>query len=612
MSVQLQSTRPASRTEQLVEALNGQLFYPSKLDSFSPLDSNIGLSFAGGAGIDALHLHYNRQTTTISPPFLQVQIDGQVIQAAARAGALEVSQHAEKPEWNLQTHVTFAQTDVFTWSVHVAHRAGTFKSVTVKLSPWDATAQHATSNRQGDGWTFSARLPARDKRDPSPTFGVQVGCTARASGWMVHADAQGATWSATLAPGQSLDLVLTIAVGFDSQPLTSPPSVQPNSTAPAAQWIERALGNLPMPKGDDAVRRTFARAVWTLLSNRTQAPGRLGNAVSLFPNRGRYPCHYLWDSFFQNLAMEMMDVSAAVDSQLLLTRNIEPDGKIPHFVCSTWNRPGTSQNPLVGWGVWRLYQLTGDRRLIEEALPALVANVDWWFAQRDPEGSGLLTCFDPFELWDDTPRLDHGPIKAADLNTYISIQMGACAEMAGILGRDTLRRKMLEQHRRHQQRMLDVLYRPEQDLFLDWHIETQRPLALRTPACFIPLLADLPLAADAAKRIIEKHLLNPLEFFGVVPFPVVAYGEPVYDADQWWRGPTWPPIAYLMLEVLGRHGYSAQRTQAARRFFDVMTRDGALHELFDSQTGTGLGAVEQGWTAAIYIRLASELGLLQS
>ena len=41
----------------------------------------------------------------------------------------------------------------------------------------------------------------------------------------------------------------------------------------------------------------------------------------------------------------------------------------------------------------------------------------------------------------------------------------------------------------------------------------------------------------------------------------------------------------------------------------MMIKDGLLHELFNSQTGEGLGNVEQGWTAATFIRIGVELDM---
>ena len=154
--------------------------------------------------------------------------------------------------------------------------------------------------------------------------------------------------------------------------------------------------------------------------------------------------------------------------------------------------------------------------------------------------------------------------------------------------------------------MIKHLYGPEKNLFFDADLETGKPLSLVTLSSLIPLWAGVPLPEEKIRAMIEDYLLNEKYFFGAVPFPSVAYCEAKYEHAHWWRGPTWMPVAWLMLEILEKYGYQTERETAANRLFDIMKKDGELHELFDSQTGEGLGCAEQGWTAAIFLRLASE------
>ena len=154
--------------------------------------------------------------------------------------------------------------------------------------------------------------------------------------------------------------------------------------------------------------------------------------------------------------------------------------------------------------------------------------------------------------------------------------------------------------------MVKYLYDEDKNLFFDADPATGERRSLVTLSSLIPLWAGVPLPEEKTRAMIEDYLLNEAYFFGKVPFPCVAYCEPVYEPAHWWRGPTWMPVAWLMLEILEKYGYSAQRTAAARRLYGIMQKDGVLHELFDSATGEGLGCDEQGWTAAIFIRLSQE------
>lgn len=52
--------------------------------------------------------------------------------------------------------------------------------------------------------------------------------------------------------------------------------------------------------------------------------------------------------------------------------------------------------------------------------------------------------------------------------------------------------------------------------------------------------------------------------------------------------------------------YEKEYREASQRLLAVLKADGEMHELFDSKTGRGLGACEQGWTNAIFIRLLYE------
>ena len=155
--------------------------------------------------------------------------------------------------------------------------------------------------------------------------------------------------------------------------------------------------------------------------------------------------------------------------------------------------------------------------------------------------------------------------------------------------------------------MVELLYDPEENLFKEVLVETGEMLPIKTPACFLPLLAGVPLAEERARDMIERYLLNPKRFFGPIPFPCVAYDEPTHQPERWWRGPTWLPEAYLMLDLLTKYGYDAERRAAAERLYGMIIQDGDIHELFNSQTGQGMGKAQQGWTAAICLRLKAEL-----
>jgi hypothetical protein len=62
-----------------------------------------------------------------------------------------------------------------------------------------------------------------------------------------------------------------------------------------------------------------------------------------------------------------------------------------------------------------------------------------------------------------------------------------------------------------------------------------------------------------------------------------------------------------MTQVLEKTGFRAEAQTARATLYRMLIQDGNLRELFNSQTGEGMGAHEQGWTAAICLRLHDEL-----
>ena len=58
-----------------------------------------------------------------------------------------------------------------------------------------------------------------------------------------------------------------------------------------------------------------------------------------------------------------------------------------------------------------------------------------------------------------------------------------------------------------------------------------------------------------------------------------------------------------MMETLEQAGYLKEKREAQRRLYDMLLKDPSMHELFNSQTGEGLGSEEQGWTCAVFVRL---------
>lgn len=582
--------------DQVIETLGDKIDYATMDRSYSPWYSDMGLGFEGQGGIAHLFLHYNRRTAIYGAPFLTVD-DGMVdeqrspLAVTQRYGGGSVRYaFYERNAWLLAAH-----------GVSVSCAGGMVPD-----------AREPRGQIWGDTRLLNCYFPTGDPRDPDVQFPFALGVRLIRG---VQVGGDGVQSPLVYGPDEDGKLLLAMScntLDVDAEPIIELLQAAPEDVEAAMaltrEWFATALGELPCAAQDAREAQVLARAAFTLAFNACRAPGLLAGRISSFPSRGGYATHFLWDSCFQNLALEHMDPRLAEDAMLLLTENLRSDGKMPHFICSTWVRPHESQPPLVGWAGLRLVKRRNDLALARQLLPALIKNTDWWLAQRMTR-YGVIQCLNPLETgWDDSPRLDRGATLACDMNSHLLAQMRAIAELAAMLGEEALAAEKAAEADAYAHRMAKVLYDPQENLFKEVLVETGEMLDIQTPACFLPLWAGVPLPAGQARAMIETYLLNPTKFFGPIPFPSVAYDEPTYRPERWWRGPTWLAIAYLMLDLLGQYGYVEERRAAAQRLYDMIVADGDIRELFNSQTGEGMGRMQQGWTAAILLQLKAELG----
>ncbi|WNR45292.1 amylo-alpha-1,6-glucosidase [Paenibacillus roseipurpureus] len=587
--------------DQLIQIFGEQMDMSHKNVSFSPFYSDIGLGFRDrGLGINQLFLHYNRMTTELGLPFLQLEADGE--EKVAQRSLLGVSQC----QGEATVRIAFYEHNA--WMVEAAG----LKRLRFELC--DSIFRELRVFEENRIVTFDAYLPTieRLKRDPDEWYPFSLGLYAVIGGLAPTIDENGIV-SVEVLPDDAGRIVLAFAeqhLEIDRARLRETLLQAPDQASQAEvltrKWLEEALGGFQIHTEEEWERGVLAKAVYALLFNAAKPPGLFAGRVASFPARGDYPTHYLWDSCFQNLALEQMEPRLAKDALHLLIDNMRVDGKQPHFLCSTWIKPHHSQPPLVGWAGLRLVQERGDLVLAAKLLPALLRNTRWWLTQRMTR-KGLIAALGGGETgWDNTPRFDHGPIIACDMNAYLLMQMRCSVELARLLGDEATALAAEEQADGYASVIRRVLYDEDANLFRDIRLETGEPLSVLTPASFLPLLVDVGLEEGKVRAMIERYLLNPNHFYGKYPFPSVAYDDPCYTPDNHWRGPIWLPIAYFMLEILRKYGYLQEAAEASDRLYRMIITDGDIRENFNSQTGEGLRSYQQGWTAAILLKLHAE------
>jgi glycogen debranching enzyme len=149
----------------------------------------------------------------------------------------------------------------------------------------------------------------------------------------------------------------------------------------------------------------------------------------------------------------------------------------------------------------------------------------------------------------------------------------------------------------------DRLWDDELGLYIAYDRLRERPLPAPVAACFMPLLTAAP-SPDQVDAMLET-LTSP-RFWpprergrGVTSYDRLAPG---FSRRQYWRGPVWCNVNWLLHRGLLRHGRDAQAWRLAEETL-ALVRHAGFWEYFHPETGEGLGSEEFSWTAALTLDL---------
>ncbi len=106
------------------------------------------------------------------------------------------------------------------------------------------------------------------------------------------------------------------------------------------------------------------------------------------------------------------------------------------------------------------------------------------------------------------------------------------------------------------------------------------------------LVSTDPVAVDTA----FAQLADPAHFGARFGPTGVHRAEPSFDPRTYWRGPAWPQLSYLLWLAAERRGRGDDARRLARGLVAGAQRSG-FAEYWEPDTGQGLGAVPQSWTA---------------
>jgi len=225
------------------------------------------------------------------------------------------------------------------------------------------------------------------------------------------------------------------------------------------------------------------------------------------------------------------------------------DGRLPWYATPQTNRVPVEHASRTGQSLmpraaWKFYQIHGRKDLIAQLYPTMKKDVDWWIADRDPDGSGLFRIDNQLETgMDDLHRRWKGPkparYQAIDATSYAILNLQAVANMARVLGRTSDAAYYDAYARKSAKALNTVLWDPVLQRYRDRSPDTGELTDYNSITIFYPLFAGAAEKQNLA--VISRYLLNPKEYWTAWPVPALSQSDPEFDpVGRYWAGPTWP------------------------------------------------------------------------
>ena len=325
-----------------------------------------------------------------------------------------------------------------------------------------------------------------------------------------------------------------------------------------------------------------------------------------------------WDTFFAATMASIGNKDLAYANALETLRECTAQGFVPNYArAGNWKSSDRSEPPVGAITVLGLYKKFNDRWFLDEAFPPLLRWNRWWSEHRDIQGYltwGSDPGNQPANL-DDASRgtwqgaiyesgLDNSPMydgTVYDSQTHlleyadvglISMYIADCdalAEIAETLNKPTEAKELHDRSAKYRAK-LATMWDEKAGIFLNKNLHSGQSSLRLSPTNFYPMLAHAATAAQA-DAMINKHLLNPDEFWGDYVIPSIARNDPAFPDQQYWRGRIWGPMNYLVYLGLLNYQNPSARGAFAKKSYDLFlkewTEKGHVHENYNATNGTG-------------------------
>jgi hypothetical protein len=325
-----------------------------------------------------------------------------------------------------------------------------------------------------------------------------------------------------------------------------------------------------------------------------------------------------WDTFFAATLAGIGDKDLAYANAVEVLREETALGFVPNYARGGgWKSSDRSEPPVGAITILGLYEKFHDRWFLRDTFEPLLRWNRWWAEHRDiqgyltwgsdgknepvdtedgwrgkREGAILESGLDNSPIYDATTYDEHAHVlEYADVG-LMSMYIADCDALAAIaenLNRAGEAKELKERAARYRTK-LATLWNEPAGIFLNKDLHTGEFNTRLSPTNFYPMLAHAA-SPEQAKAMIEKHLLNPNEFWGEWIIPSIERSDPAFHDQNYWRGRIWGPMNYLVYLGLRNYDDANVRSEFAAKSYALFLKEwrdqGHVHENYNSISGTG-------------------------
>ncbi len=280
-----------------------------------------------------------------------------------------------------------------------------------------------------------------------------------------------------------------------------------------------------------------------------------------------------------------------------------------------------SQIPILAWGLERVYQRNGDKKLVKQSLPRLEKFHNWYWRERDVTKMGLVTVgsysgdiqharwetFDYECNMDDLKLLKHptrneknegawyGDMWVTGNTSYLILGEKSLVRLAEAVGERGMAARRQPYIDKAVQAMRDHMWDEKAGTFLSVKKATMEKIPVATISSWIPLTAGIP-TKEMAQRMAE--VLSTDSWQTPLPVPTVDRKDPRWKSNSFWRGDVWPSTNYQIASGLAAYGHTDLAAKIADKTVENAIENG-ISEHYDSSTGKPLGIRDYCMSATI-------------